>query len=378
MRHTLTTVTLAAAAAAVAAAACARPEARAADAHAAEAPPTPVRVAPVESAMAAEPVRATGVVAGKDEMRLAFKIGGVVARVAADEGEAVRAGQTLALLDPAEIDAQVAKAQSAAEQAGRDLARARALYRDSVVTLAQLEQATTGARVAEADLAAARFNRRHAAIVAPAAGVVLRRLAEPSELVSPGQPVLVVRGAGAGAVLRVGLADRDAVRVRRGDAATVRFDAFPGETFAARVTEIAAAAAPGTGTYEVELALDARGRALASGLVGRAEIAVAGTARLALVPIEAVVEADGDSGTVYVVAAGADGRARARRVPVAIAFVRGAHAAVRAGLDGVASVVTDGAAYLEDGAAVVVATGTPPRQSREGGNTDAEGRRTLP
>jgi multidrug efflux pump subunit AcrA (membrane-fusion protein) len=181
----------------------------------------------------------------------------------------------------------------------------------------------------------------------------------------------VVRAAGAGAVLRVGLADRDAVRVRRGDVATVRFDAYPAETFAARVSEIAAAAAPGTGTYEVELALDARGRALASGLVGRAEIAVAGATRLALVPIESVVEADGDSGTVYVVTRDADGRTRASRVTVAIAFVRGAHAAVRAGLDGVASVVTDGAAYLEDGAAVVVAQSTPSRHPREGGGPGA-------
>jgi len=315
---------------------------------------TPVRTAPVLVARAAEPVRATGVVAGKDEARLGFKVGGVVARVLVDEGDVVRAGQTLALLDPVEIDAQVSKAQSAAEQAERDLARVRALYRDSVTTLAQLEQATLGAQVAAADLRAALFNRRHAAIVAPAAGVVLRRLAEASELVAPGQPVLVLRGQAGGTVLRAGLADRDAVRVRRGDAATVRFDAYPGETFDARVAQIAAAAAPGTGTYEVELALDARGRAIASGLVGRAEIAVAAPTDVRLVPIESVVEADGDSGWVYAIA-GTGAATRARRVPVAIAFVRGAQAAIRAGLDDVTAVVTDGAAYLEDGARVRVA-----------------------
>jgi hypothetical protein len=120
----------------------------------------------------------------------------------------------------------------------------------------------------------------------------------------------------------------------------------------------------------VELALDARGRALATGLVGRAEVAVAGQSRLALVPIEAIVEADGDSGSVYVVARDQAGRARARRVPVSIAFVRGGHAAVRVGggLDGVTSVVTDGAAYVEDGAPVVVAASSPIRHSRERGN----------
>ena len=63
---------------------------------------TPVRVVPVETALGAEPVRATGVVAGKDETRLGFKIGGVVQRIAVNEGDAVRAGQTLARLASAE------------------------------------------------------------------------------------------------------------------------------------------------------------------------------------------------------------------------------------------------------------------------------------
>jgi hypothetical protein len=143
----------------------------------------------------------------------------------------------------------------------------------------------------------------------------------------------------------------------------VRFDAYPGETFDARVAEIGAAAHPVTGTYEVELAIDARGRALASGLVGRADIAVAAAGAVRLVPVEAVVEADGDSGSVYVVR-GTGAAARARRVAVSIAFVRGAHAAVRAGLDDVAEVITDGAPYLSDGARVVVAGRAPGASGR--------------
>ena len=319
------------------------------DSAAAAAPPVPVRTAAVIPADVAEPVRATGVLAGKEELSLSFKVGGIVSRLLVDEGAAVRGGQTLALLDPVEVDAAVSRARSAADQTGRDVARLRRLYRDSVATLAQLEAAETGAAVAQADLRAASFNRRYATVIAPAAGTVLRRLVEAGELVAPGAPVLVMRVAGRGLVLRVGLADRDAVRVRRGDRAIVHFDAYPGERFPGEVAQVAVAAAAGTGTYEVEIAVEAAERTLASGLVGTVEIASSTTARVALVPIEALIEADGDSGSVFAVVG-----QRASRRAVRIGFVRGGQAAVASGLDGVSLVATDGVGYLRDGAAVAV------------------------
>jgi RND family efflux transporter MFP subunit len=267
-----------------------------------------------------------------------------------DAGQTVRAGETLAALDLREIEAAVTRAQSAAEKAERDLARAGRLYADSVVTLAQLQDAETAAEVARADLEAARFNRRYAVITAPAAGVILRRRAEPGETVAPGAPVLVLGSRARGSVVRVGLADRDAVRVRHGDPAVARFDALQGRTFEGRVTEIAAAAEPGTGTYAVEVALPEAGD-LAAGLVGQVEIRPAARSRTRIVPIEAILEADGDAATVF--ALSPDG-AFAQRRRVTIAFITGDHVAVSAGLDGVDAVVTDGAAYLDDGSAVRV------------------------
>lgn len=307
-----------------------------------------VRTAPVTDAEIAPPVAATGTLADKEEIRLSFKIPGVVARVLVNEGDAVRRGQPLATLDLAEIDAQVRRARQGVDKAERDLARARALYADSVMPLAQLQDAQTGAEVARAEWQVAAVNRRYAVITAPADGTVLRRFAEGGELMQPGAPVLLLGATGRGTVLRAGLADRDAVRVREGDRAVVRFDAFPGETFPGRVTEIAAAAAAGTGTFEVEVAVDGGGR-LVSGMIGRTEIAPSRTQRLRLVPVEAVLEADGDSAAVFIV--DADGRT-ARRRRVAVAFLQGDRVALRGGLNGVAEVVTDGAAYLEDGLAV--------------------------
>jgi RND family efflux transporter MFP subunit len=180
---------------------------------------------------------------------------------------------------------------------------------------------------------------------------VLRKLANDGELVGAGMPVLVLGSSERGQVLKVGVADRDAVRLKPGDAATVRFDAFPGQEFAGSVREVAPAADPATGTYRVEVTVQPGGRALSSGLVGRVEIRPAAGAQMAVVPIGAILEADDESATLYTLSA--DGR-RARRLPVTVGFIQGERVTVTGGLEGVDRVVTDGAAYLSDGAAVKV------------------------
>jgi len=200
------------------------------------APEVVVVTAPVEFAQVAPPVLASGVLAGQSEVPLAFKIGGVIARLDAEAGQGVRAGQAIASLQAAEIDAAVAKAQAAADKSERDYARARALVADSVITRTLFDDAGTARDVARSDLRTARFNQRYAAIVAPAAGTVLRRLAEPGQTVGPGTPIVVFSADGSGQVVRVGLADRDVVRVRAGDTATVTFGALPGRTWSGHVT----------------------------------------------------------------------------------------------------------------------------------------------
>ncbi|HEX5072062.1 MAG TPA: efflux RND transporter periplasmic adaptor subunit [Gemmatimonadaceae bacterium] len=311
--------------------------------------PIPVHIAPVTEDSATQPVAATGVIALRDEIALSFKIGGVVSQVLVREGDAVPAGQLLATLDLREIDAQVAKAQSAVAKAERDLGRVSRLQADSVATRQQLEDATTAAEVARADLQTALVNRQYARIVAPASGVVLRRAAEPGELASVGSTVLTLGSRSSGTVARVALPDRDVVRVRLGDRAVVRVDAKPGEALSGRVRQIAAASDPRTGTYAVEIAID-RPDGLSSGMIGRVAIVAHGAEHLRTVPIESLLEADGDRATLFTL--GADGKAK--RVSVEVAFVRGDQAAVRGALQGVSRVVTDGAAYLDDGVPVRV------------------------
>lgn len=307
-----------------------------------------VRTAVVSDTAMSRPITGTGIVASRDELPLGFKLGGIVRRVLVDEGQPVRAGQLLAELDLSEIDAGVAKARSAMTKAERDVERIRRLYTDSVTTLVQFQDASTALDVARSDLDVAEFNQRYARIVSPAAGTILHRDVSPGELVAAGSPAFVLASEARGSVLRAGLADRDVVRLTVGDAATVRLDAYPDQAFKGVVREIAGTATPGTGTFAVEVSLPA-GAGLATGLVGRVEIATRAAGSVTMVPVEAVVEADGDHGVVYVV----DG-ARAARREVRIAYLDGARVGISGGLAGAGAVVTDGAAYLNDGDSVRV------------------------
>jgi len=290
-------------------------------------------------------VSATGTFGPKDEIALSFKIGGVVESVLVDTGGRVEAGHTLASLHLREIDAMLAKARSGAQKAERDLRRAERLFADSVVTLAQLQDAETAYEIAAADFEAADFNRGYAQIVAPYDGVILDRAVEPGETVEPGATILILGSRDRGAVVRVGLADRDVVRVSIGDPAIATFHALPGRSFRGSVSEVGAAATTGLGTFAVEIALD-DAAALFAGMVGRVEITPSGGVLTAVIPVEAILEADGNQAHVFVL--DADGRT-ARSQVVSIDLLPDGEIAVFDGVQAGTTVVTAGAAWLTDG-----------------------------
>ena len=312
----------------------------------------PVRVAPVATAAVSGAVRAVGLLGPKDETRLGFKVGGVIESIHVEEGSPVKAGQVLALVKQTEVGALLEQARQSAAKADRDLARGKALFADGVATEEQVQDLTTASRVSAAALRAAEFNAAYARIVAPADGVVLRKLAQANELVQAGQPVLVVGGASRGWVVRIGLADRDVVRFRAGDPAQLEFDAFPGQAFSGHVSNIASSADPANGTFTVEVQVEPGSARFVQGLVARVSLSPRDATIGRIVPVSALIEANGTEASVFVLD---PARNVVHRVAIRIGRLQDGAVEVLEGVAAGAEVVVDGAAFLENGDTVRIA-----------------------
>ncbi|MFK7922741.1 MAG: efflux RND transporter periplasmic adaptor subunit [Bacteroidia bacterium] len=262
--------------------------------------PIIVRTAKVKTKTQAEAIIGTGRLAAQEEVRLSFKIGGIVKGIYTEAGRNVRKGQVLARLDATEIDAQVLQAKEALRKAERDLVRVQSLYADSVATLENVQDLTTAKAVAAANLDIARFNQQHAVIYAPTSGKVLKRFAEQGELVGPGTPILFLASSQGTQIIKVGLADKDVVQLQKGDKAEVSFDVWPDQAFPARVNEIAAGADQMSGTYEVELALDKIPAALKNGFIASVQIFPSQSQEQRQIPLGALVEAGPEYAAFYV------------------------------------------------------------------------------
>jgi RND family efflux transporter MFP subunit len=304
-----------------------------------------VRVQAATVGPATPPIATNGIVAIKDEMRLSFKVGGVIKTLRVREGQQVKKGELLAEIEPAEVNAQVEQARQLAAKAKRDVERGERLYNDQVISLEQLQDLRTQASVAQAQLKSAEFNRGYAVITAPGDGVILRKLAEEREVVPAGQAVLVMGTHDRGYIVRAALSDREVVQLKLGDPAEIRMDAYPDQSISGTLTEISRAADSRSGMFPIEVRFDSVPVALASGLVAKLNLhsAAARRRQLTYVPIGAVVEGNGDRASVYVVSGD-----HAKRRPVRVAFIAPEAVALDDGVKPGEQVVTDGALYLQD------------------------------
>lgn len=325
---------------------------------------TPVRIELLESTTDPIPIEAGGVLSTKKEMNLSFKIGGFIDRLYADEGQRVGDGQLLAQLNPTEINAQVIKARQQVQKLERDLQRVKKLYADTAATLEQVQDLSTALEVAEADLQIAEYNQQYSKIYAPAGGRLLRRFAETNELVQPGQPIFQLAGDGKNAfILNIGVADRDVVRLRLGDRADIRFDAYPGENFTAYVSEIAEAANPATGAFDLELAVNPAGKKLRNGFVGKVTLYPGRQAPYFRVPMDALVEGYRDQAKVFLADSG---RTKALSRSVRPEYIGADFFTISTtDLPADAYVITAGAAYLKDGAKIRIIEDRSNRENQE-------------
>ncbi len=134
-------------------------------------------------------------------------------------------------VDAAETQYRVSQDQVRAAQAQLELLQAGATQEAIKAAQGRVQQARGALELARRQLG-------HAVVRSPLTGVVLTKVTEPGELVTPGQPI-VTAAALDPLTLRIYVPESDYGKVHVGDRASVTVDSYPGEQFEAKVVEIA-------------------------------------------------------------------------------------------------------------------------------------------
>lgn len=274
-----------------------------------------VQVVTVQAAPLVRSLQFSARVAALSRVEVGSTITGRVAQVRVEEGVSVQQGDVLLQLESDELDAALAQAVAAEQQAqarlaglrstGRvaataamaqtaanlraavaELARTEQLVAQGFLSAARLDdarravavaqaqqdsaqaqgqaigergsdlvQAQAQLAVAQAATAAARARLAQASVRAPADALVLVRDVEPGQIVQPGRALLTLALAGP-TQLSAQVDERFLDQLRPGQVAAVVADAFPAQRFMARVSTIAPAVDAQRGAIEVHFALE--------------------------------------------------------------------------------------------------------------------------
>ena len=294
----------------------------------------------------------SGEVRARIETTLGFRVAGKLVERRVDVGAAVKAGQVLARLDPADAGLQLTQAEAQRVLAEADLARYRDLKARNYISASALEARETTFKAAAAQAALAKNQAAYTTLVADRAGVIGQVLAEPGQVVSVGQAVFRLAPDGEREIA-IALPEGEVAGFKLGQAATVTFWDGSGpaaKPISGRLREISPVADPVTRTFTARVSLKDADPLLPLGMTAtvRFPTGAAGATRL-IVPLTAIFQ-QGNQPAVWIV--GADSTVKLQTVSVTAYTDSGA--VVTGGLAGGEQIVAAGVNLLTTGEKVRV------------------------
>ena len=334
---------------------------------------TPADVAVVELRSLTRSIAFSGSVAPLVQTTVKSKVPGEINRVLVREGEAVAAGQLLAQIDTLDLQSRLDAQAAALEEARARLTIAEKNRVNNQQLLNQkfisqnaydTTQSVYEAGVAlvnsqEAQVRIARKALEDAAVRAPFAGIIARRMANAGEKVNVDSPLFSLVDLGRLEIeAPAPAAEVPAIRV--GQPATFRVDGFGERAFQGRVERINPVADANSRSITLYISVDNRDGLLKGGMFTKGQIVLDETRKTAVIPAAAVRE---ESGQMYVFTI--EGGKIARR-PVQVGFTEPQQGLVevRSGLEQGLNVVSARVSGLKAGAPAMMkpATAQPARQ----------------
>jgi multidrug efflux system membrane fusion protein len=242
-----------------------------------------------ESIQTASAVTATGEFVSPTTSELAVKLPGRVGKVMVDEGDRVRRGQPVLVLesdylslDLKRAEADVTRSRAAVTEAERDFKRKEDLIGKGSVSQAAYDRsrssydsALAGLQAAQASRDLARQRLADAVLRAPIDGVVAERRTDVGERLGDNSVAFVIVQTPP-LKLRFRVPERYLALLREGQAVSASVDPYPGERFDGRVTQVVRVVDPATRTIAVETTFANRDGRLYPGLFARVDLDLSG------------------------------------------------------------------------------------------------------
>jgi len=321
----------------------------AAPANAAKAPAkaAPVKVATVATGTIREEVSAVGTLLANEAVMIRPERDGRIAEILFNEGQLVRKGEKLLVLDTAEIEAQFAAVTSEVTLNRSRLKRAEDLHEKKFISAQALDDAREAYNQSAARQAEIKARLDKSAVLAPFEGVAGLRQVSPGAYVKAGQDVARFEGIGT-LKLDFRLPENYLGRLRARQEALVRLDAWPEENFRGEIYAIEPAVDEQTRTVLIRARVPNPGARLKPGMFARVVLVLETRDNAIVVPEQALVP-QGKERFVYRLN---DGKAMLTRIDLGVR--RPGEVEVRGGLAAGDTIIVDGHLRLRDGAPVSV------------------------
>jgi HlyD family secretion protein len=300
-----------------------------------------VSIGSVETRPLGGGVEASGLLVSREEAAVGSELSGYrVARLYADEGDYVRAGQPLAQLDDTLLRAQVEQQAAVTAQSQAEAKRVAGLDGQGVISQEQIETRRYQAKAQEAALKEIRTRASRMTITAPVGGLVLQRGVQPGQIAGGGTTPWFTIARDGLVELDAEVNEADLAGIRAGQPAQVSLPSGQSVSGVVRLVSPRVDSASRLGKVRVRLPVRPD---LRPGGFGRATFGASGAAVTAIPEAAIRYEADG----LFVMTV--DSNNRAHQVAVKVGQKGGGWAQLVQGPPAGTRVVLGGASFVADG-----------------------------
>lgn len=312
--------------------------------------PASVFAEPVEAHEFSNRIEALGTLQPNEQVELTVNVADRVTSIFFDDGQRVKAGDTLLSLLQSEQAARVEGAVATLNEARNVVKRMKPLLDDGGVSLMAYEEAKKDVLVAEANLAALRVQQKERILVAPFDGLLGFRRVSKGAYLSPGTVVTTLVD---DSVMKLDfdVPSLEISQLKPGVKVSAVTDDFPDKVFEGEITSIENTIDPVTRSVTVRAIIPNDDLLLRAGTFMSVIIEAAPSKGLA-VPEEAI-QPRGPNSYVFVIE-NKDGVKTATRKEVELGRRQGKYVEVVSGLSEGDMVITEGVIRVREGAAVKV------------------------